>query len=174
MEKSAQVLQVYLQFMAPEDIHVYSVDEVLLDLTPYLKSGGWTPYGLIREMIRQVLKETGITATAGIGTNLYLCKVAMDIVAKHMEPDRDGVRIASLTEKTYRQLLWDTALLRIFGRIGPGITRKLQRYGMYTMGRCRMSLEDPDLLYHLFGVNAELLIDHAWGWELHPEGYPGL
>ena len=166
MEKSAQVLQVYLQFMAPEDIHVYSVDEVLLDLTPYLKSGGWTPYGLIREMIRQVLKETGITATAGIGTNLYLCKVAMDIVAKHMEPDRDGVRIASLTEKTYRQLLWDHCPLTDFWRIGPGITRKLQRYGMYTMGAvARMSLEDPDLLYHLFGVNAELLIDHAWGWE---------
>ena len=166
MEKSAQVLQIYLQFMAPEDIHVYSVDEVLLDLTPYLKSGGWTPHGLVREMIRQVLREPGITATAGIGTNLYLCKVAMDIVAKHMEPDPDGVRIAALTERTYRQLLWDHCPMTDFWRIGPGITRKLQRYGMYTMGAvARMSLEDPDLLYHLFGVNAELLIDHAWGWE---------
>ena len=164
--KKCQVLQIYLQFMAPEDIHVYSVDEVLLDLTPYLKSGGWTPHGLVREMIRQVLRETGITATAGIGTNLYLCKVAMDIVAKHMEPDPDGVRIAALTERTYRQLLWDHCPMTDFWRIGPGITRKLQQYGMYTMGAvARMSLEDPDLLYHLFGVNAELLIDHAWGWE---------
>ena len=111
------------------------VDEVLLDLTPYLKSGGWTPHGLVREMIRQVLRETGITATAGIGTNLYLCKVAMDIVAKHMEPDPDGVRIAALTERTYRQLLWDHCPMTDFWRIGPGITRKLQRYGMYTMGR---------------------------------------
>jgi DNA polymerase V len=166
METSARVYRTYLRYMAPEDIHVYSIDEVLLDLTPYLKSYGCSARQLIREMIRAVLKETGITATAGIGTNLYLCKVAMDIVAKHMEPDGDGVRIASLTEQSYRETLWDHCPLTDFWRIGPGITRKLQRYGMYTLGAvARMSLQDPDLLYHLFGVNAELLIDHAWGWE---------
>ncbi len=166
MEKSAQVVGIYLQYMAPEDIHVYSVDEVLLDLTPYLKSYGWSAHTMVRKMIRSVLRETGITATAGIGTNLYLCKVAMDIVAKHMEPDREGVRIASLTEQEYREKLWDHCPLTDFWRIGPGITRKLRQYGMYTMGAvARMSLQDPDLLYHLFGVNAELLIDHAWGWE---------
>ena len=166
METSARGYRTYLRYMAPEDIHVYSIDEVLLDLTPYLKSYGCSARQLIREMIRAVLKETGITATAGIGTNLYLCKVAMDIVAKHMEPDGDGVRIASLTEQSYRETLWDHCPLTDFWRIGPGITRKLQRYGMYTLGAvARMSLQDPDLLYHLFGVNAELLIDHAWGWE---------
>ncbi len=166
METSARVYRTYLRYMAPEDIHVYSIDEVLLDLTPYLKSYGCSARQLIREMIRAVLKETGITATAGIGTNLYLCKVAMDIVAKHMEPDADGVRIASLTEQSYRETLWDHCPLTDFWRIGPGITRKLQRYGMYTLRAvARMSLQDPDLLYHLFGVNAELLIDHAWGWE---------
>lgn len=166
MEKSAQVVGIYLQYMAPEDIHVYSVDEVLLDLTPYLKSYGWSARTMVQKMIRSVLRETGITATAGIGTNLYLCKVAMDIVAKHMAPDADGVRIASLTEQSYREELWNHCPLTDFWRIGPGITRKLQRYGMYTMGAvARMSLQDPDLLYHLFGVNAELLIDHAWGWE---------
>ena len=166
METSARVYRTYLRYMAPEDIHVYSIDEVLLDLTPYLKSYVCSARQLIREMIRAVLKETGITATAGIGTNLYLCKVAMDIVAKHMEPDADGVRIASLTEQSYRETLWDHCPLTDFWRIGPGITRKLQRYGMYTLRAvARMSLQDPDLLYHLFGVNAELLIDHAWGWE---------
>ena len=164
MEKSAQVVGIYLQYMAPEDIHVYSVDEVLLDLTPYLKSYGWSAHTMVRKMIRSVLRETGITATAGIGTNLYLCKVAMDIVAKHMEPDREGVRIASLTEQAYREKLWDHCPLTDFWRIGPGITRKLRQYGMYTMGAvARMSLQDPDLLYHLFGLGT-----------LHPPGYPGL
>ena len=161
MEYSVRVYGVYLRFLAPEDIHVYSVDEVLLDLTPYLET-----YGLTRKLVQAVLQETGITATAGIGTNLYLCKVAMDIVAKHLPAGKDGVRIAALTEESYREKLWEHRPLTDFWRIGPGIARKLAQYGMYTLGDvARMSLVDEDLLYRLFGVNGELLIDHAWGWE---------
>jgi DNA polymerase V len=166
MARSTQVYQIYLRFIAPEDIHVYSIDEVFIDATPYLKTYGMTAYELAREMIAQVLQETGITATAGIGTNLYLCKVAMDIVAKHIEPDADGVRIAQLDEMSYRRLLWDHRPLTDFWRVGRGYAKKLESHGMFTMGDvARCSLTGEDVLYKLFGINAELLIDHAWGWE---------
>ena len=172
MARSTQVYQIYLRFIAPEDIHVYSIDEVFIDATPYLKTYGMTAHELAREMIAQVLQETGITATAGIGTNLYLCKVAMDIVAKHIEPDADGVRIAQLDEMSYRRLLWDHRPLTDFWRVGRGYAKKLESHGMFTMGdvaRCSLGkpsdFHNEDLLYKLFGVNAELLIDHAWGYE---------
>ncbi len=172
MEASAQIYQVYLKYVAPEDIHVYSIDEVFLDVTPYLKVSGLTPHDFARRIIQDVLETSGITATAGIGTNLYLCKVAMDIVAKHMPPDKDGVRIAELDEMSYRELLWDHRPLTDFWRVGRGYARKLEKNGLFTMGDiARCSLGHPneyhneDLLYKLFGVNAELLIDHAWGWE---------
>ena len=172
MEHSAQIYETYLKYVAPEDIHVYSIDEVFIDATPYLKTYGMTAHELTRTMIQDVLKQSGVTATAGIGTNLYLCKVAMDIVAKHVEPDRDGVRIAELDEMQYRRLLWNHRPLTDFWRVGRGIARKLEKHGMFTMGDvARCSLGHPnefyneDLLYKLFGVNAELLIDHAWGWE---------
>ena len=172
MEYSTRVYEIYLRHVAPEDIHVYSIDEVFIDATPYLKQSGLTAYDFARRIIRDVLSETGITATAGIGTNLYLCKVAMDIVAKHVEPDADGVRIAALDEYTYRAKLWDHRPLTDFWRVGPGITRSLESRGLYTMGDiARCSLGEPTafhneaLLYKLFGVNAELLIDHAWGYE---------
>ena len=172
IECSARIYEVYLRYIAPEDIHVYSIDEVFIDATPYLKTYGMTAHELARMLIREVLAETGITATAGIGTNLYLCKVAMDIVAKKMPADKDGVRIAQLDERSYRQQLWDHRPLTDFWRVGHGIAKKLERTGMFTMGDvCRCSLGKPwefhneELLYKLFGVNAELLIDHAWGWE---------
>ncbi len=166
METSARIVSLYRKYIAPEDLHVYSVDEVMLDLTPYLQLYGMTPHTLVRTMVGEVLAQTGITATAGIGSNLYLCKIAMDMIAKHLPPDSDGVRIAALTEETYRRQLWDHRPLTDFWRIGSGITRSLQRHGMYTMGDvARVSLVNPDLLYSLFGINAELLIDHAWGWE---------
>ena len=172
MECSAKIYEVYLKYMAPEDIHVYSIDEVFLDLTPYLKNSGLTPREFVGRMIRDVLATTGITATAGIGTNLYLCKVAMDILAKKAPPDEHGVRIAELTQRTYREKLWDHRPLTDFWRIGPGYRKKLERNGMFTMGDvARCSLGNPtdfhneELLYRLFGVNAELLIDHAWGYE---------
>lgn len=166
MEVSGEVVNIYLRYVAPEDLHVYSVDEVFLDLTPYLPLYGMDSHELVRAMVGSVLGRTGITATAGIGSNLYLCKIAMDMVAKHMPPDGDGVRIASLDELSYRKTLWNHRPLTDFWRIGPGTERTLARIGLYTMGDvARMSLQDPELLYHLFGVNAELLIDHAWGWE---------
>ena len=172
MDYSARVYGVYLRHIAPEDIHVYSVDEVFIDATPYLSRSGLTPYAFTRRIIRDVLRETGITATAGIGTNLYLCKVAMDIVAKKARPDADGVRIAELDEHTYRQKLWDHRPLTDFWRIGAGYAGTLEAYGLYTMGDvARCSVGEPTafyneaLLYKLFGINAELLIDHAWGWE---------
>jgi DNA polymerase V len=166
IEYSTRVYQVYLRFVAPEDIHVYSIDEVFMDVTPYLKTYRLTPRELAMKMIQAVLKETGITATAGIGTNLYLCKIAMDIVAKHIPADKDGVRIAELNELTYRQLLWNHRPLTDFWRVGGGIARKLAMYGIYTMGQlARLSLMHEPLLFKLFGVNAELLIDHAWGYE---------
>lgn len=166
METSARIVSLYRKYIAPEDLHVYSVDEVMMDLTPYLQLYGMTPHTLVRNMVGEVLAKTGITATAGIGSNLYLCKIAMDIIAKHLPPDPDGVRIAALTEEAYRKRLWDHQPLTDFWRIGSGITCSLQRHGMYTMGDvARMSLVNPDLLYSLFGINAELLIDHAWGWE---------
>ena len=172
METSARIYEIYLKYVAPEDIHVYSIDEVFLDVTPYLKTSGLTPHGFARRIVQDVLENSGITATAGIGTNLYLAKVAMDIVAKHVEPDKDGVRIGELDELSYRELLWNHRPLTDFWRVGRGYARKLEKNGMFTMGDvARCSIGDPngfyneDLLYKLFGVNAELLIDHAWGWE---------
>ena len=172
MEYSTRVYQVYLKHVAPEDIHVYSIDEVFIDATAYLRRLGMTGHEFARTIIRDVLRTTGITATAGIGTNLYLCKVAMDIVAKHVDADEDGVRIAELDEMSYRRLLWDHRPLTDFWRVGKGYAKTLEAHGLYTMGDiARCSVGDPfnrhneALLYKLFGVNAELLIDHAWGWE---------
>lgn len=172
MEVSTRIYNVYLKYIAPEDIHVYSIDEVFIDVTDYLKTYGLTPRELAMKMVLDVLETTGITATAGIGTNLYLCKIAMDIYAKHCVPDKNGVRIAELDEMSYRRILWDHRPLTDFWRVGRGISKKLEEHGMYTMGdvaRCSVGREsdyyNEDLLYKLFGVNAELLIDHAWGWE---------
>ena len=166
LDYSARIYQVYLRYIAPEDIHVYSIDEVFMDVTHYLATYRCTAHELARRMIGDVLRETGITATAGIGTNLYLCKVAMDIVAKHLPADKDGVRIAELDEMEYRRQLWSHTPLTDFWRVGRGISAKLQAHGMQTMGDvARRSLTDEAMLYKLFGVNAELLIDHAWGWE---------
>ena len=167
MDYSARIYEkVYLRFVAPEDIHVYSVDEVMIDLTRYLDYYHQSAHDLVRTIIRAILRETGITATAGIGTNLYLAKVAMDIVAKHVPEDRDGVRIAELTEQTYRERLWTHRPLRSFWRIGPGIAERLSRHGCLTMGDvARLSLRSAEILYREFGVDAELLIDHAWGIE---------
>ncbi len=172
IEYSTRIYRIYLRYIAPEDIHVYSIDEVFIDVTAYLSTYKMTARELAEKMVKEVLKETGITATAGIGTNLYLCKVAMDIGAKHVAPDEDGVRIAELDEMSYRRLLWNHRPLTDFWRVGRGYARKLEENGLYTMGDiARCSLGKPgdyyneDLLYKLFGVNAELLIDHAWGWE---------
>lgn len=166
IEYSTRIYNVYLRYVAPEDIHVYSIDEVIMDVTSYLPTYRMTAHELAIKMIRNVLAETGVTATAGIGTNMYLCKIAMDIVAKKMPPDKDGVRIAELDEMTYRRQLWEHAPLTDFWRVGRGIAAKLAPYGILTMGDiARCSLEREELLYKLFGVNAELLIDHAWGWE---------
>ncbi len=166
MQISTQIYNVYLKYIAPEDIHVYSIDEVFIDATCYLRTYRCTAHELALCMIRDVLATTGITATAGIGTNLYLAKIAMDIMAKKMPPDKDGVRIAELDEMTYRRQLWGHTPLTSFWRVGRGIAKKLEQYGMYTMGDvARYSVQYEDLLYRLFGVNAELLIDHAWGWE---------
>ncbi|MCR5140651.1 MAG: DNA methylase [Bacteroidaceae bacterium] len=163
---STRIYDIYLRYIAPEDIHVYSIDEVFIDATPYLATYRMTGHELAKKMIKDVLTETGITATAGIGTNLYLCKVAMDIVAKHTAPDADGVRIAELDEQSYRHELWDHHPLTDFWRVGRGIVQRLAPYGIDTMGKlARLSLTHEELLYRLFGVNAELLIDHAWGWE---------
>ncbi len=166
IDYSTRIYQVYLRYIAPEDIHVYSIDEVFMDVTGYLRTYGMTAHELALKMVRDVLRETGITATAGIGSNLYLCKIAMDIEAKHAEPDEDGVRIAELDEMTYRRKLWDLRPITRFWRVGRGIAAKLEAHGIYTMGDvARCSVENEELLYRLFGVNAELLIDHAWGWE---------
>lgn len=172
MEVSTRIYNIYLKYIAPEDIHVYSIDEVFINATDYLKTYGLTPRELAMKMVLDVLETTGITATAGIGTNLYLCKIAMDIYAKHCKPDKNGVRIAELDEMSYRRILWDHRPLTDFWRVGRGISKKLEEHGMYTMGdiaRCSVGREsdyyNEDLLYKLFGVNAELLIDHAWGWE---------
>ena len=172
MEYSTRIYNIYLQYFAPEDMHVYSIDEVMIDVTSYLDTYGMSPRQLAGTVVHKINDETGITATAGIGTNLYLCKIAMDIVAKHVKPDEDGVRIGELDEITYRKLLWAHRPLTDFWRVGPGYAKKLETYGLYTMGDiARCSLGKPgeyyneDLLYKLFGINAELLIDHAWGWE---------
>lgn len=166
MRVSTQIYGIYLRYIAPEDIHVYSVDEVFIDASHYTTLYKMSAQELATTMIHEVLRETGITATAGVGTNLYLCKIAMDIVAKHMQPDKNGVRIAELDEQRYREQLWAHRPITDFWRIGGGYARSLARYGMFTMGDvARMSLVNERLLYKLFGVNAELLIDHAWGWE---------
>lgn len=163
---STRIYKIYLRYIAPEDIHVYSIDEVIMDATSYLPIYQLTAHQLAIKMIREVLAETGVTATAGIGTNMYLCKIAMDIVAKKMAPDKDGVRIAELDEMSYRRQLWDHRPLTDFWRVGHGIANKLSQYSLTTMGDiARCSLQHEELLYRLFGINAELLIDHAWGWE---------
>lgn len=166
LDYSARIYAIYLRYIAPEDIHVYSVDEVFIDVTAYLATYRMTAHELAMTMIREVLAETGITATAGIGTNMYLCKVAMDIVAKKMRPDNDGVRIAELNEMSYRRQLWAHTPLTDFWRVGRGIARRLESAGLYTLGDiARRSLDDQEWFYREFGVNAELLIDHAWGHE---------
>ena len=166
IEYSTRIYQIYLKYIAPEDIHVYSIDEVFIDVTAYLGTYRMTAHELAMTMVRDVLKHTGITATAGIGSNLYLCKIAMDIMAKRAPADKDGVRIAELDEMSYREQLWDYTPITKFWRVGKGIAEKLAMYGIYTMGDVALcSLKREDLLYKLFGVNAELLIDHAWGWE---------
>lgn len=166
LDYSARIVDIYHEFIAPEDIHVYSVDEVFIDATPYLKSYRMTPQQLATAIITRVLQRTGITATVGIGSNMFLCKVAMDIVAKKMKPDANGVRIASLNVHTFREKLWAHTPLTDFWRIGPGIARRLEQYGMFTMGDiARRSLTHQGWFYRQFGVCAELLIDHAWGLE---------
>lgn len=172
IQVSTQVYNVYLKYIAPEDIHVYSIDEVMMDVTNYLQTYRMTARELAKVMISDVLHTTGITATAGIGSNLYLCKVAMDIMAKHVQPDKDGVRIAELDETSYREQLWAHRPLTDFWRVGRGYAKKLEAIGIYTMGDvARCSIGKPneyyneELLYRMFGINAELLIDHAWGWE---------
>lgn len=167
IEYSTKIYQIYLKYVSAEDIHVYSIDEVFMDVTNYLGSCyKMTAHELAMTMIRDVLKNTGITATAGIGTNMYLAKIAMDIVAKHIPADKDGVRIAELDEMSYRRQLWDHKPLTSFWRVGKGIAQKLEQYGMDTMGKvARQSVKNEEVLYKLFGVNAELIIDHAWGWE---------
>ena len=167
-EYSSRIYATYLKYVAPEDILVYSIDEVFIDVTDYLRTYGMTAHELTMTMVRDVLFNTGITATAGIGTNLYLAKVAMDIVAKKAQPDKDGVRIAELDEMTYRELLWTHRPLTDFWRVGGGIARKLEAMQLFTMGDVARASLDPvfeDLLYKAFGINAELIIDHAWGWE---------
>lgn len=172
IKHSTQIYNIYLKYVAPEDIHVYSIDEVFMDVTDYLNTYKVTAHGLAMTIMLDVLKETGITATAGIGPNLYLCKIAMDVEAKHIAPDENGVRIAELDEISYRKKLWEHEPITDFWRIGSGYAKKLAKHGMYTMGDvARCSIGKPNeyhnekLLYDLFGVNAELLIDHAWGWE---------
>lgn len=172
LEYSTRIYSVYLKYIAPEDIHVYSIDEVFMDVTNYLDTYRLNPHDLAMKIILDVLSATGITATAGIGTNLYLAKVAMDIVAKHIPPDENEVRIAQLDEMSYRRKLWEHRPLTDFWRVGKGYAKKLEENGLYTMGdiaRCSLGgsydVYNEDLLYKLFGVNAELLIDHAWGWE---------
>ena len=172
MKYSTRIYQIYLRYIAPEDIHIYSIDEVFINAAPYLAAYKLSPEEFTRKLVHDILTETGITATAGIGTNLYLSKIAMDIQAKHVEADANGVRIARLDEQSYRHCLWTHRPLTDFWRVGRGYARKLEAHGLFTMGdiaRCSLgtgnAYHSEDLLYKLFGVNAELLIDHAWGWE---------
>lgn len=172
MKYSTRIYDVYLKYVSPKDIHVYSIDEVFIDATDYLKAKSMTPREFAKNIIQDILSTVGVTATAGIGTNLYLCKVAMDIVAKHIPADEDGVRIAEIDEISYRELLWTHKPLTDFWRVGKGYSKKLEKHGLYTMGdiaRCSLGgdneFHNEDLLYELFGINAELLIDHAWGYE---------
>ncbi|MDO4940396.1 MAG: DNA methylase [Erysipelotrichaceae bacterium] len=166
MKYSSMIYDIYLRYVSKDDIHVYSIDEVFIDVTNYLKTYKMSAHELAMTMIGDILKETGITATCGIGTNMYLAKIAMDIVAKHMPADEDGVRIAELDELSYRKQLWEHRPLTDFWRIGPGITNRLEANGLYTQGDiARCSIENEDKLYDIFGINAELIIDHAWGYE---------
>ena len=172
LEYSTVIYQIYLKYIAPEDMHVYSIDEVFMDVTGYLDTYRMTAKELAAKIVQDVFDNTNITATAGIGTNLYLCKVAMDIGAKHVRPDEKGVRIAQLDEMSYRRLLWDHRPLTDFWRVGRGYQKKLEAAGLFTMGdiaRCSLGSDkeyyNEELLYKMFGINAELLIDHAWGWE---------
>ena len=166
MRISTNIFNIYQRYVSADDVHVYSVDEIFIDATSYLKLYGLTAREFTMKLVREVLSETGITATAGIGTNMYLCKVAMDIVAKHIPADKDGVRIAELDEMSYRRLLWDHLPITDFWRVGRGYAKRLSKLGLYTMGDvARCSVYNEDLLYKTFGINAELLIDHAWGWE---------
>lgn len=172
IKMSRKIFRCYLRYISPDDIHAYSIDEVFIDATDYLKLYQMTAKELAMKMIKDIMKETGITATAGIGTNLYLCKIAMDIVAKHTKPDQHGVRIASLDERSYREKLWDHQPLTDFWRVGKGYQKKLNKLGIFTMGdiaRCSIGKDtdfyNEELLYQTFGINAELLIDHAWGYE---------
>lgn len=166
MKYSTSIYNIYLKYIAPEDIYSYSIDEVFCDLTKYLKTYKLTAKELVTKMIQDVYKTTGITATAGIGTNLFLCKVAMDIEAKHIQPNEYGVRIAQLDEASFRKKLWNHKPITDFWRIGKGYARRLEKYNIYTMGDiARCSINNEELLYKLFGINAELLIDHSWGWE---------
>ena len=172
LEYSSKIYNIYLKYIAPEDIFPYSIDEVFIDATDYLNTYQMTARELAMTMIRDVLKTTGITATAGIGTNMYLCKIAMDIVAKHIKPDKDGVRIAELDEMSYRRKLWNHRPLTDFWRVGKGYAKKLEEHGLFSMGdvaRCSVGkpneFHNEELLYKMFGINAELLIDHAWGYE---------
>ena len=166
LQVSEQINKIYLRYVAPEDIHPYSIDEVFMDVTSYLPLYKLTAHALAMKLVREVLAETGITATAGIGTNLYLAKLAMDIVAKHIPPDADGVRIAQLDEESFRYLLWDHRPMTDFWMTGPGTVKKLEAHGIHTMGElARLSLQNEDWLYDTFGVDAEILIDHAWGYE---------
>ena len=163
---STKIYNIYLKWFSSDDIYVYSIDEVFIDITHYLKTYKLSARDLVTKVVQDIYENTGITATAGIGTNLYLCKVAMDIVAKHVEPNKNGVRIAGLDELTYRKLLWNHRPLTDFWRVGKGYSNRLEEHRIYTMGDiARTSLNNEDLLYKLFGVNAELLIDHAWGYE---------
>lgn len=172
IEYSTKIYEIYLKYIAPEDCHVYSIDEIMMDVTHYLSTYRLSARELAGKIIQDIYSSTGITAAAGIGTNLYLCKVAMDIVAKHIPPDKNGVRIAQLNEKSYRRILWSHQPITDFWRIGRGYAKKLAEHGMFTMGdvaRCSVGKAEDyyneELLYQLFGINAELLIDHAWGWE---------
>jgi len=166
MKYSVDIYNVYLKYFAPEDIYPYSIDEVFCDVTHYLKTYNLTARELVTKIIQDVYETTGITATAGIGTNMYLCKVALDIVAKQVKPNKNGVRIAGLDEMTYRKLLWNHRPITDFWRVGKGYAKKLEEHRIYTMGDvAKTSIENEELLYKLFGVNAELLIDHSWGWE---------
>ena len=166
MEYSIRIYEIYMKYVASEDIIVYSIDEVFMDVTDYLRTYQLSPHDLAMKIILDVLEQTGITATAGIGTNLYLCKVAMDIMAKHIPADQNCVRIAELNEMSYRRNFWGHRPLTDFWRVGRGYAKKLEAHGMFTMGDvARCSVNNEDLLYNLFGKNAELLIDHAWGWE---------
>lgn len=166
IEVSSNIYATYLRYISPEDIHVYSIDECFIDVTNYLNLYQMSAHDLAVTMIREVLKNTGITATAGVGTNLYLSKIAMDIVAKHVDADKDGVRIAELDEMTYRKLLWDHKPITDFWRVGHGIAARLEKSGMNTMGDiARMSIRNEDILYDMLGIDAEILIDHAWGYE---------